>query len=152
MINEWWIWKDLERCSHGIIKILYWQLPRETEENREKLRIAGVTVEMWIGHLLNTVIQHYCYTSLFGMKVAKGILFSFLIQYDPCCIRSWNQTVYIFSKQLNTSNWQSMAIIKINSFYLIHFLTCEIFNVIQMEVVTYCPTGHILWYLDSKFC
>jgi hypothetical protein len=51
--DDWSIGKDLEGSWYGLIKVLSWQLSKQTKEDHE-LRIAGVAAKILTSRLLNS--------------------------------------------------------------------------------------------------
>jgi hypothetical protein len=49
----------MEGSTHGLMKLLSWHLPGETEENQQKtsIIISGVPAEILIEHLPNTNLE-----------------------------------------------------------------------------------------------
>jgi hypothetical protein len=61
MINEWWIWKDIEGSDHGLFQytllVLAWGNWRKPWKSA--VRIVSVQAEIWTDHCLNTSRKHY---------------------------------------------------------------------------------------------
>jgi hypothetical protein len=58
----------LEGSGHGLIEVLFRNLPGGTEENHENLRIAGVSDYIPTEHSLNVNLELYPETSPFGLR------------------------------------------------------------------------------------
>jgi hypothetical protein len=61
MINEWWIWKDIEGRDHGLFQYTIlvlpwgdWRKPRTSS-----VRIVNVQAEIWTEHHLTTSQKRY---------------------------------------------------------------------------------------------
>jgi hypothetical protein len=64
----------LEGSSHDLIKVLFWNLPGVTEENRKNLRAACVLVEIQTRHLQNRNLNLYHYANLLYKLPFSGVL------------------------------------------------------------------------------
>jgi hypothetical protein len=99
VIGEWWIRKDLEGSRHGFIEVLSRHLPREIEENHEKLqsgypvsrpRFEQTTSGIWVQSVTTMPASFVKFVFRKWKNVKWHLLFSLLSLFWKKWVGLWD--------------------------------------------------------------